>query len=73
MDRSSNLVTKNVSTNANEILYGVENKTLATAQKFQRSISPEKTEERLTTRLTWIDSGWILKDGILDVRTTDNQ
>ena len=46
---------------------------LGTAQKFQRSISPDKTEGRLTTRVTWIDSIWILKDGVLDVRATDNK
>jgi hypothetical protein len=67
------LVTKNVTTNADEIFYCVENKMLGTAQKFQRSISPDKTEGRLTTRVSWIDSIWILKDGILNVRATDNQ
>ena len=67
------LVSKNVATNADEIFYCVESKLSNTGQKFQRSISPDKTEGRLTTRASWIDSIWILKDGILDVRATDNQ
>jgi hypothetical protein len=67
------LVTKNVTTNADEIFYCVENKMLGTAQKFQKSTSPDKSEGMMTTRVTWIDSIWILKDSKLDVRATSNQ
>jgi hypothetical protein len=68
------LFSKTVSLNADEMFYCVETRLRPRhGQQFSRSVSPDKSKGMLTIRAGWVDAIWILDDGVINVRATNNQ